>query len=168
MRDSHPFILKALACMFNCLQPHDVRLLEFEDPLLDLLTKIFNVSNELDITSKTDIDYGNMFYIYLTEAFCGYAKLFYTNTDLEKERQQLFLLDRLATYIFKLFPKINDKLYIAFARTARMFSENCSRRNNVILNRHSIHRILKLGYENANTQEGKKYIKEVIECVKGK
>lgn len=162
MKESHPFVLKAIADIFNSLNPHDEELAEFEDPLLELIEMELDVSTKLDITNDSDVSYGNDHYIYLTEALCSYAKIYHNPNNVEKERQLFFIFDRLATYIYKLYPRISDKLYVTFAKTKRMLNENCSIRNESILNRHSIHRIFKLGYENANTLETKRYLREQV------
>ena len=62
--------------------------------------------------------------------------------------------------------KIDDNLYKAFAKTARKFAENYSRRNDVILNCPSVHRILKQGVEETKSQDVKRKIKQVIEYTK--
>ena len=168
MRDSHPFILKAIADIFNYSVFPDGQKPELEQQLPELLTKIYDTSTELDISDENDVEYGNLFYQYLSDAFTGYAKVYYEREDLGYERDQLFMLDKLAFYIWKLSPKINENLYLSFMKTAKQFAEHCSRRNNVILNRHSVHRILKFAYENSRNQDFKKQIKETVDFLKSR
>ena len=167
-RDVHPFILKAISDIFVSMDRFDGAIPDLENELKDLLTKIYDVSCQLDITNKDDVEYGNLFYQYLSDAFYGYAKIYYCTDNQQKEREQLFLLDKLANYIYMLSPRIDESVYLSFAKASQQFASKCSRRNNVILNRHSIHRILKQGYENSMTQDSKKKIKEVIEFLKSK
>ena len=167
-RDCHPFLFKAISDMFNSVDQAVLQVYNLEEPLRELLTSYYDVSTTLDILKTTDVEYGNLLYQYLTDAFGSYAKVFYNTTDAQIERNQLFLLDKLANYIYKLNPKIDDNLYMSFGNTARQFASNCSRRNNVILNRHSIHRILKLGVDNCKTCELKRKLKETIEYLKSK
>lgn len=168
MRDAHPFILKAIADIFKHADPNIIKTDDLEIPLRELLTSIYGISVDLEISEKNDVEYGNLFYQYLTDAFCGYARVFYNPSDPQIERNQLFLLDKLATYIFKLNPKIKDNLYKSFMEAAREFANNCSRKNNVILNRHSVHRILKLGYENVKQPDLRKKLKEASDYLKSK
>ena len=124
--------------------------------------------NKLDLTIKKNIDFANTFYTYLCDVFGSYAKVYYDNNDLSYEREQLYLLDKLAFYIWKLQPEINEQLILSFMRTARKFGEKCSRRNYPILNRHGVHRILKFGYENIEDMNTKRIIKETVDFLKSR
>lgn len=168
MRSIHPFILRAIANIFNFTKEGDESILQLEVPFRDLLTKIYDVSHELDITNKNDTEYGNLVYQYLSDGFCGYAKVFYNKDNIEIEKKQLILLDNLAKFIYKLSPKISGDLYISFRKTALQFAQNCSRKNNAILNRNSIHRILKLAMENFPQRNIQDLFQHALCCLKSK
>lgn len=168
LKASYPFVLKALADVFNYSDFSKGQKPELEPQLADLLKKLMDLSTSLDITNDEDLSFGNMFYTYLCQTFTGYARVYYDREDLQKERDQLFMLDKLSNYIWKLSPKIDADLIKSFVKTAKQFAENCSRRNNVILNRHSVHRVLKFGFENSRNQDMKREIKNTIDYLKSR
>ena len=165
-KDSFPFVLDSISDIFNSVNANgsSKQIPFFEPELRKLFNSICDISDELDITKQNDVNFGNLFYQYLSEAFTSYAKIYYDRYDTQIEREQLFMLDKLANKIWKLSPEISKPLMMSFAKTAQAFAEHCSRRNAVYLNRHSNHRLLKFGYENIIDQ--KKYFKDLIDFLK--
>ena len=146
MRDIHQFVLKAISDIFLYGNSDEIRAnSELEDKLLTLLRAIVNQVNTLDLSSKNDTEYGNYFYENLSSVYRSYAITYYDNSNLAKEKEQLLLLDKLSQNILKLAPKINERVLLSFAKAAEAFATNCTRRNNVILNRFSNHKLLELG-----------------------
>ena len=161
IKEYSPYVFKVIADIFNSINELDTNKPDLEVKLKELLISNYDMVNKLDLTIKKNIDFANTFYTYLCDVFGSYAKVSY-------EREQLYLLDKLAFYIWKLQPEINEQLILSFMRTARKFGEKCSRRNYPILNRHGVHRILKFGYENIEDMNTKRIIKETVDFLKSR
>ncbi|OHT12726.1 hypothetical protein TRFO_17349 [Tritrichomonas foetus] len=145
IRDIHPFILKAIAEMVLSINPEKCQL-DFLDqmkiPLYNLLQSVYAMANLLDVNVKSDVDYGNSFYEYLCDAYKGYGKVYYPKDNITEERALLLQIDKLAQCIYKLHPKLGDNLLYSFGNMVASYGDQCSRKNNVIINRHSIHKLL--------------------------
>lgn len=166
LRESFPSILGAISDIFiytNFTKSHPP---DLEKQYGELIMKIMDQSKELDLTNEKDVDFGNQFYESLLNALTGYAKVYLDKFDLDYQREQLFIFDKLSAYIWEMCPKINDSLSESFRETAKQFAQDCARRNSVIINRHSIHRILRFCYKNTRNSYLKKSIKETSDFMK--
>lgn len=153
-------ILGAVANIVNKID----RIGSLELPLRQLFNDIFHH----DFNFDDDTESANYFYIYLSDAVAGYAKLYYNNADLEFEKVQLILIVNLAQNVFKLFPEIDDDLFVAFMNTANQFASKCSTNNIEMLNSPYVINMLNLGYEYVTQIELKEMFKNVIENIKNK
>lgn len=165
MRNTHSYILSAIAKMFNNSELRDDSIYQLELPYRQLLLNICNTSSELCLNNEDDVEYGNSFYRFLTEAFGGYAKVFYNSSNADIEREQLLMLNNLAKAILVMNPKISIEVLEAFVKTARQFADNCTTKNNSVLNKNVIHKLIDLAISkspnfNKGTEfkETKKYL----------
>lgn len=166
IRDSHPIVFNAIADILSKIDS-STELKDLEQFLRDLFTKVSSRSKKLDITDNNDVEFGNIFYKYLTKAFGSYARLFYDNNNFEHERLQLVMLDQLSFYIIKLIPKVNDDLYLQYCQTLRLFAQNCSRRNNTVLNNRS-NMLIRMGSKNCKKYETRRALNDILQYIRNK
>lgn len=155
-RSCNPYLFDAISSLFYNADPYLLKSANLEILLRELLTSYYDVSTTLDMLNSKNIEYGNLLSQFLTDSFGSYACVFYDPSDPQNERNQLVLLYKFASFIYELYPKIDDNVYKSFGNTAKQNANNCSRINNVILNRLSVHRILKLGIENCRQPDLRK------------
>lgn len=129
--------------------------------------KIIDLSEDIDITNENEVEYDNLFYQYLCDTVRGYAKVFYNLNDVNHEKQQLLLIDRLGCFVCKLSLKISDDLYHAFTLVVKEFASKCTKNNCSILNNQFVHRVFELGFENCSLNDLCKEMKEIDGIIKG-
>lgn len=160
MKDIHPYVIRAMAQMFDSLSNKPECLEKYEDSFIQLLSTVKKVSFSLNFDIKADVEYANNLYRSLAEAYASYAKNFYatifgiTNETIALERKQLFELADFANCILQIKEyNISDELIMSFITAALQFADKCSRKNNVILNRNKIHQVLEIGARRNNSNK---------------
>jgi hypothetical protein len=165
MRQIHPFLIKAIAEMFEGVGDGRV-LAEYETQLFDLMKMVRAVS--IDPKSHSDMQYADYLFEYLTSLYRVFAKLFYPETNgvpnfnevIKKEKGYLLEFAELANVIWRL-EKLNGFVLFQFAEAARQFASKCSRRNNVVLNRRSVHKVLDIAQNDKQKLELQRKAREV-------
>lgn len=165
MKDAYPFILEAISNMFSSVDQNDELINQLEEIVFELLFEIVDLSNELDITNDNEVDYYNLLYQYLCDVATNYAKIYLDSSDLNHEKEQLSILDRLAFFILNLNPKISDDLFRSFMLSVSEFASKCSKQNKCILKNKYIIEILELGYENCTQLDVSEKMKEVYDII---
>lgn len=154
MKDIHPYVIRTMAQMFDSLyESHDC-LERYKVQYIELLSRVKTVSFSLNFDIKADVEYANALYRSLADAYASYAKNFYATLygngndpeNIQLERKQLLEFADFSNCILQIGEyNIDDELIQAFIGAARQFANNCSRKNNVILNRNKIHQVLDIG-----------------------
>ena len=168
LRDSFPFILIAISDIFIYTDFSVYPKPDLEIQYRDLLQKISNLSEVLDLSNENDVEYGNYFYECLSKAYTGYAKVYISKEDLYYQKLQLSMLNKLSYHIKKLYPKISDSLISSYIETSKQFAENCLRRNNVVLLGFHVENLFKFGLENVKCGQLRKKIEEALKFLKSK
>ena len=132
----------------------------------------------INVDDNKSVEYANYLYEFLAKAYRVYGLVYAidigkkTRAELSPEEQQrergmLLELDAFARMVYRLGNKASDYLLLEFSKMLKIFASKCSRKNNVILNRISIHNVLKLGAnDRSRPQKVQKELKTTISLVK--
>jgi hypothetical protein len=174
MRPIHPFLMKAIAEMFEGVARADAmagRLEDQKDQLMILLRSVRSVP--IDNTSEADVQYATSLFEYLAHAYRVFALVYYPNVTtgepaaLQEERELLLELSAFAAAVAHV-RDLSDFVLVQFAKMARQFGDRCSRKNNVVLNRVAVHKVLERCNEPMRQQRIKKMGKETQQYLKGR
>jgi hypothetical protein len=156
MREIHPFAVKAIAEMFEGTSKasgaRDGLLIRYEEQVLEVMKLTRDM--EIDVDREEDIQYANSLFEHACMLYKVYADNFYARSEqgmeaqllqesLAKEKMQLLEMARYASVLLKL-GSLTDSVLYAFCKMTHAFGTNCSRKNNVILNRNPVHRLLEI------------------------
>ncbi|OHT05969.1 hypothetical protein TRFO_26117 [Tritrichomonas foetus] len=151
MRDCHFSLLSALSTMFLKIDPKNMEI--FKDEFLNLIIKIENVLDTLNMSSPDCIRYANNFYEALSLCFMAYIKAFapdlskckgsaHSRAPPEMLKEEEKNLNHLLKYsrIINSIPPIDrsDDLLHSYILLVRAFTQKCARRHNQILNKINI------------------------------
>jgi hypothetical protein len=173
MRDIHPFIIKAIAEMFEgvaLVEEMASKLEDQRDQLMMLLTNVRSVP--IDNTSESDIQYANYLFEYLAQAYRAFAKVYYPDARVQDsllpdERIALVEMTEFAKAVAGV-RKLSDFVLMQFCKMAQQYAEKCSRKNNVILNRSSVHKVLDMCQQQNRPQRLKKLGKDTAGMLKSR
>jgi hypothetical protein len=146
MSPAHPMVLNAITILITCTP--EAATPEVEKTLWALMTMCRRVSIHND--SPTAVAYGNDLFTSLARVYCVYAQQFYphlnpgaTDKQYAREREILFEMSMFTEAIMQV-RELENSLLEEFIHMAREFARNCTRRNNTMLNRARVHKMLDL------------------------
>jgi hypothetical protein len=164
MKMIHPFVVKGIARMFEGVHRADEGtrtrvnvIAEFEPHLHGLMQALTRIA--LDPDNDADVTYANSLFEYVCHLFEMYAKIYHANMDgqtgqtdmnvLSREREQLITMANLAALMAN-FPELNEYVYVAYMKMTHAYGEHCSRKNNLILQRSVVIKVLNSCVRNPN------------------
>jgi hypothetical protein len=149
MQVTHPFCVKAIAEMLEGVvrHPDHVELVaEYEADVLALMKMVRAVP--INAGDEADMQYANNLFENLAHLYRVFAKLFYPREQGQKalalEKEYLLEMATFSARIVKITP-VSEPLLTQFVAMAEQFANYCTKKNNVVLNRASVHRVLDLG-----------------------
>jgi hypothetical protein len=154
MRNVHPFIVKAVADMFEGVgKDHEV-IAGLEERLFSLMKMLRAV--DIDVRSEEDVAYANALFEYVCYLYKVYAIVYYTNEDRDpglevrqREKAVLNEMGELASVLLKL-RTLNEHVLVQYIDMTVEFAKHCSRRNNVSLNKACVHKVLDMALNSAH------------------
>jgi hypothetical protein len=174
MRDIHASIVKAITEMLEGLDT-DEQYLSVLSPLKRRIFALMQLLRgvALDVTKKEDLTYANELFESLIQLYRIFAKLYYPDTKtitsheaFAQERAILVEMSALATALKRLNNKIHENVLLEFILMVQIYATFCSRKNNIILNRSSVHDVLKLAkgerYHNKVRKLGKETLASLL------
>jgi hypothetical protein len=175
-REGRPVMIGALARMFEGLGKNPEVAEPYAADLFELLQKLREA--DADLGTPKDVRSADTLFQVLADLYRVFAKLFWphiwgyvdrqTKESLwAREREYLLELSRFAQVIMRL-QDVSDGLLREFARMAEQFGERCTPRNNVVLNRMSVHRLLEAGLGNARTGKVRQTCRNVLLQIRSK
>jgi hypothetical protein len=174
MRDIHPFIIKAIAEMFEGVARGEGmtgRLDDQKEHFVMLLQSVRSVP--IDNTSESDTQYANYLFEYLAQAYRVFALVYYPDIPtpdpalIQEERNILMEMSAFAMAVAAV-KKLSDFVLVQFCKMAHQFGEKCSRKNNVILNRSCVHKVIEMCQQPQRPQRVKKLGKDTASFLKSK
>jgi hypothetical protein len=189
MRVIHPFVVKAIAEMFEGVVRADGNkevVAAYEQELFDLMKMVRQAP--INPMNPSDLQYANNLFEYLAQLYRVFAKLFYprlTQGATAEEQQQILarekeylvemasfarvleMLDRSRTTVGGDW-KISEYVIHQYVEMVRQFGEHCTRKNNVILNNASVHRVLDIGQLPEQKQHLRRKCKDASVFLKGR
>jgi hypothetical protein len=163
VREIHPFVVRAVAEMFEGIPcEHFHMLASHEQHLFELMKMVRGVS--IDPGRHSDVQYANALFECLAQLYRVFAKLFYpqltgitARTALPDQQDQLVqeraYLSEMAEFAkaVAIIKKPSEFLLSQFVDMAAQFAEKCSIKNNTVLNRTVVHRVLDMTQETDTT-----------------
>jgi hypothetical protein len=156
MREIHPFVIRALAEMFEGIVDAGVdRLVSYAPDLFELMKMVRGVP--IDPESHSDVQYADTLFGFLAQLYRVFAKLFcpelsgITGRGVSPRHEQLLVQERVYLSEMAEFAKAvaviknpSDMLLSHFLEMAIQFAQKCSIRNNAVLNRQAVHIVLEM------------------------
>jgi hypothetical protein len=151
MRDMHALVVKAIAQMFEGVgnSPEQREITDGLEPRLFELMRMVRAA-PIDVTKEADIIYANQLFESVCQLYCVYAVLYYPHRNgqatpeiLAQEKLVLTEMANLATVLLKV-RTLKPYVLTEFMKMARAFANDCSRKNNVTLNRSAVHKVIEL------------------------
>jgi hypothetical protein len=150
MRAIHPFVVKAIARMFEGAgrtRATQEMLAPYEDPLFQVMQMVRTVT--INPASRSDREYANILFEHLANLYKVFARLYWPPPPRDKrgaqlEKKYVMEMSFLAEAVVRL-GKVAEFTIFQLAEMAAEFGEHCSRENNVPLNRSKVHKLLEMG-----------------------
>jgi hypothetical protein len=153
-RSSLPLLVLALAKMIESVKQ--------ENLVMELGDRVFSVmkmmrETRIDHHREGDVEFGNLLFEHLSTLFRVFAVLFCPDVSRElsqaalgQEKALLVEMSMLAKRIISL-KNVNDFVLTQFVIMADEFAGRCSKRNTMILNRHTVRTVLDMTQESTRT-----------------
>jgi hypothetical protein len=154
MRMIHPHVVNVIAIMFDSAGESANG---YEQELFGLMQMVRQA--EFNIEDLADVQYANDLFKNVCRLYRVFAKWFYPKMDRVGAAERPKVLDWEEKCIWEMLALasrlgiLGEAGHLAefvireFADMARQFAEHCSRRNNVVLNHASVHRVLAFGQQ---------------------
>jgi hypothetical protein len=158
MRVIHPFVVRALAEMFEGVG-HSEDNREMLAPLGERLFALMQMvrSVPIDVARVDDIEYGNALFESLAKLYRVFARLYYPilgstmgAPEYAREKEVLNEMAAFASAVLRLRP-VNEDVLLEFIVMIRAFGERSTRKNLLVLNAIPVHRVLELAQETHQT-----------------
>jgi hypothetical protein len=154
-RDIHPFLIRAIAemyCGVGQYPEHHEMINEWKERLFELMRMVRTV--RIDLSKEADLQYAGHLFENLAVLYRVYAELFYpkidsvnpTSAEIAAEKAVLLEMNSFAQVLLRI-QVVNEFVLQEYILMVKAFAVNCSRRNNVILNKKPVLQVLDMTME---------------------
>jgi hypothetical protein len=156
--------------MFEGVMRHQDRVelvAEYEADVFALMKMVTAVPINLD--DDDDVAYANLLFEHLAQLYRVFAKLFYPRGTqdevLAREKECLLEMANLSARIAKI-KRVSEYLLTQFVGMAKQFASYCTKKNNHVLNRNVVHRVLRLAEGQQYPLKVRKLCQDAIQILK--
>jgi hypothetical protein len=170
---THPFIVRALASMFDVVGSGEI-VAPLEDDLFELMRSMRKTP--IDLLKDADVSHANVLYEALAELYRAFAKLFYPKAleigipeyvklqRLQREKVVLTEMSMFALAILRI-KDVNEFVLDDFCSMVWEFGKHWTRRKNVSLNNVHIHVVLDMAQDGTRTSTLRSRGKQVMKFI---
>ena len=160
--EAKPAIIHAIADVISCIGENNMELVEpLRSVFLAILVKYRDIEYSVDSASNNEL--ANELLESVAYGFCAFGKLFFVKgQDFQVEKSMLVDVAKVSTAMYRIRPLEEPTLMSALYMYLE-YSRNCSRRNNILINKQINHKIISIAKCFKKTSDYANTVKRILE-----